>query len=158
MMEDLPIDTSHPAVREYLALIRCVSTTFVIDADFSDRHDPQTAGAYASVAVDKHSDFDGLYVRTRPEHRYVYSRASLSVYSHLRRQNIRTIPVCNIAKAILDCRFHRRDIRRASWILRVACTLAETGDEARHHSGMRISLDARELGHGVLGHSMGSSS
>ena len=24
MMENLPIDTSHPAVRDYLALIRCV--------------------------------------------------------------------------------------------------------------------------------------
>lgn len=157
MMEDLPIDTSHPALREYLALVRCVCTTFMIDAEFTDREGYQTAGTDASVAPHQHSNVDGLHVRTRPEPRHVHrSRTRWSGHSHLCRTNIRTIPVCNIAKAILDRRFHCGDLRRTSWILCAARTLSETGDQARHHSGMRIPFDARQLGHGILGHLMGT--
>ena len=63
MMDELPIDTNHPAVREYLALIRyvLVKTCFVREILILK----QITSPYTIVAIGEYRNLDGLHAGPR---------------------------------------------------------------------------------------------
>lgn len=79
MMEDLPLDTNHPAVRDYLALIRHVSgcsprkeyTGLIRPSPTVDYSGMQVAGLDAAQSASKHNSGASMQYCCHPWDSYV---------------------------------------------------------------------------------------